>query len=44
MTHATPWETGRFDTRKDARRLLFGRMYEDTAIERAAFAPGSRVF
>lgn len=44
MTRATPWESGRFDTRRGPQRILFGRMYEDAAIELAAFTPGSRVF
>jgi S-adenosylmethionine:diacylglycerol 3-amino-3-carboxypropyl transferase len=44
MTPATPWESGRFDTRGGPRKILFGRMYEDVAIELEAFAPGSRVF
>jgi S-adenosylmethionine:diacylglycerol 3-amino-3-carboxypropyl transferase len=39
----TPWERGRFDARPGPRRLLFGRMYEDPAIELAAFRPGGRV-
>lgn len=41
---ATPWESGRFDTRGRGKQILFGRMYEDAAIEVAAFAPGTRVF
>jgi S-adenosylmethionine:diacylglycerol 3-amino-3-carboxypropyl transferase len=40
----TPWERGRFDARGGPRKILFGRMYEDPAIELAAFAPGGRVF
>ncbi len=44
MTRATPWEAGRFDARSESQRLLFGHMYEDSAIESEAFAPGSRVF
>ena len=48
MAPATPWESGRFDTRGGRKKILFGRMYEDAAIELAAFtpalAPGSRVF
>lgn len=46
MTAATPWESGRFDTRGGPKKILFGRMYEDAAIELAAFANavGSRVF
>jgi len=44
LSTATPWESGRFDTRAGPRKVLFGQMYEDVAIERAAFAPGARVF
>ena len=44
MTPATPWESGRFDTRGGPKKLLFGRMYEDAAIELEAFVPGARVF
>jgi S-adenosylmethionine:diacylglycerol 3-amino-3-carboxypropyl transferase len=40
----TAWEAGRFDAAKGLPRVLFGRMYEDPAIERAAFPPGGRVF
>lgn len=40
----TPWERGRFDARRGPSKVLFGRMYEDAAVERAAFRPGSRVF
>jgi S-adenosylmethionine:diacylglycerol 3-amino-3-carboxypropyl transferase len=44
MNASTPWEAGRFDRRAGPRKVLFGQMYEDTAIERAAFRPGARVF
>jgi S-adenosylmethionine:diacylglycerol 3-amino-3-carboxypropyl transferase len=44
VTAATPWTAGRFDARVGPKRILFGRMYEDADIERAAFAPGGRVF
>ena len=44
MTAATAWTAGRFDARVGPKRILFGRMYEDADIERAAFAPGGRVF
>jgi S-adenosylmethionine:diacylglycerol 3-amino-3-carboxypropyl transferase len=44
MTRETPWEAGRFDAKDGGKRILFGRMYEDAAIEEAAFAPGGRVF
>jgi S-adenosylmethionine:diacylglycerol 3-amino-3-carboxypropyl transferase len=40
----TPWERGRFDARSGPSKVLFGRMYEDAAIECDAFRPGSRVF
>ena len=41
---ATDWERGRLDARRGPHELLFGRMYEDTAIELGAFRPGGRVF
>jgi len=41
---ATPWASGRFDTKVGPRKVLFGRMYEDVAIEASAFTPGDRVF
>ena len=41
---ATPWARGRFDAREGRSRVLFGRMYEDAAIELEAFRPGGRVF
>ncbi len=44
MTSTTPWESGRFDARRGRQKLLFGRMYEDAAIELGAFAPGRRIF
>lgn len=44
MSQATVWTAGRFDARPGPERVLFGRMYEDTAIERAAFRPAGRVF
>lgn len=44
MTPSTPWEAGRFDQKAGPKRLLFGRMYEDPAIERGAFRPGGRIF
>jgi len=40
---STPWERGRFDARSGPKKVLFGQMYEDTAIELATFAPGGRV-
>jgi S-adenosylmethionine:diacylglycerol 3-amino-3-carboxypropyl transferase len=39
---ATAWRAGAFERR--AGQLLFGRMYEDPAIELAHFPPRSRVF
>jgi S-adenosylmethionine:diacylglycerol 3-amino-3-carboxypropyl transferase len=43
-TAMTPWQKGRLDARGGPKRILFGRMYEDPEIERAAFTPGGRVF
>lgn len=40
----TPWASGRLDDRTDGAQVLFGRMYEDAAIESRVFAPGTRVF
>jgi S-adenosylmethionine:diacylglycerol 3-amino-3-carboxypropyl transferase len=40
----TAWQAGRFDARIGSRGILFGRMYEDPAIERAVFRPGGRIF
>jgi len=40
----TPWEAGRFDAKRGPKKILFGRMYEDAAIEAAAFTPGGRIF
>lgn len=44
MTAATAWQAGRFDARVGPKKILFGRMYEDAEIERAAFRAGGRVF
>jgi S-adenosylmethionine:diacylglycerol 3-amino-3-carboxypropyl transferase len=44
VTAATAWTTGRFDAQVGPKRILFGRMYEDVEIERAAFRPGGRMF
>jgi S-adenosylmethionine:diacylglycerol 3-amino-3-carboxypropyl transferase len=44
VTLDTAWHAGRFDARTGPQRVLFGRMYEDTAIERSALPPGGRVF
>jgi S-adenosylmethionine:diacylglycerol 3-amino-3-carboxypropyl transferase len=41
---ARVWERGRLDARQGARQILFGRMYEDAAIEVAAFRERSRIF
>ena len=41
---AHPFRRGRLDDRDGPAELLFGRMVEDAAIERAAIPPGSRVF
>jgi len=43
-TAVTVWQRGRLDARIGPRQVLFGRMYEDPAIELDAFRPGSRVF
>jgi S-adenosylmethionine:diacylglycerol 3-amino-3-carboxypropyl transferase len=40
----TPWRAGRLDARRGRQKLLFGRVYEDSAIERSAFPPGGKVF
>ncbi len=40
----TAWDRGRFDARRGPRKLLFGRMHEDSSIELEAFPPGTRVF
>ena len=42
-TAVTVWQRGRLDARVGPRQVLFGRMYEDAAIELDAFRPGSRV-
>jgi S-adenosylmethionine:diacylglycerol 3-amino-3-carboxypropyl transferase len=44
MTIDTAWEHGRFDAGRGPRKILFGRMYEDTAIELDAFRSAERVF
>jgi len=44
MALGTAWEAGRLDAGRGPPRVLFGRMYEDPAVERAAFRPGGRVF
>jgi S-adenosylmethionine:diacylglycerol 3-amino-3-carboxypropyl transferase len=40
----TPWKAGRFDQAGGPKKILFGRVYEDVAIELEAFPPGARVF
>jgi hypothetical protein len=40
----TAWRNGRFRAARGPRKLLFGRMYEDSAIELRAFQPGGRIF
>jgi S-adenosylmethionine:diacylglycerol 3-amino-3-carboxypropyl transferase len=40
----TAWQSGRLHSRSGPHRLLFGRMYEDVEIERAAFEGKRRVF
>ena len=44
MAGETPWEAGRFDARRGRQKILFGRMYEDAAIEESAFPAGGHVF
>jgi S-adenosylmethionine:diacylglycerol 3-amino-3-carboxypropyl transferase len=44
MSVGTQWQTGRLDAARGSQRLLFGQMYEDVEIERAAFRDGDRVF
>lgn len=44
MAPATPWASGRLDRRTGPKKILFGRMYEDAAVELEAFAPGTPVF
>lgn len=41
---ATAWQNSRFDARAGPRRLLFGLMHEDSAIELGAFPPPGRIF
>ena len=44
MSVTTAYSAGRFDSRAGPKRILFGRMYEDTEIERVSFQPGGRLF
>jgi S-adenosylmethionine:diacylglycerol 3-amino-3-carboxypropyl transferase len=39
----TAWQQGRFDQRRGPRLVLFGRMYEDAAIESSVFKAGGRI-
>lgn len=41
---STAWAAGRLGAKSGSQRLLFGRMYEDVAIEKAAFSGKGRVF
>ena len=43
LTASTAWVHGRFDGRQGPKKVLFGRVYEDSAIELGAFKPGGRV-
>ena len=43
MHAATHWASGRLDGLHGPRRVLFGRVYEDSAIELGAFEPGGRI-
>ena len=40
----TAWRGGRIDRRAGGPELLFGQMYEDSAVELDAFGPGGRIF
>jgi S-adenosylmethionine:diacylglycerol 3-amino-3-carboxypropyl transferase len=42
--HTTPWQHGRFDAGSGPSKILFGRMYEDPAIELGVFPRGGRIF
>ncbi len=44
VDHGTPWAAGRFDAKRGPQQILFGRMYEDAAIEERAFPSGGRIF
>lgn len=44
MKAETVWQAGRLGSSKGPGRLLFGRMYEDAEMERAAFQNRERVF
>jgi S-adenosylmethionine:diacylglycerol 3-amino-3-carboxypropyl transferase len=38
------WRAGRLDARSGPTKLMFGRVYEDSAIEERAFPSGGRIF
>ncbi|NND70554.1 MAG: DUF3419 family protein [Rhodothermales bacterium] len=40
---STSWQSGRLDSRKGPGQVLFGRMYEDAAIEQDVFAGRDRI-
>ena len=40
----TAWKNGRFRAARGPRKLLFGYMHEDSAIELRAFQPGGHIF
>ena len=40
----TAWESSRFDGCTGARKLLFGCMHEDVAVELVSFPPGGHIF
>jgi S-adenosylmethionine:diacylglycerol 3-amino-3-carboxypropyl transferase len=44
VSEASPWRRGRLDARAGPSELLFGRMYEDRAIELEVLPAGGRVF
>ncbi len=44
MKAETAWNAGRLDASTGSRRLLFGQMYEDAEVERAAFSGNRRIF
>src|SRR5919201_730531 len=44
VSEASPWRRGRLAARAGPPELLFGRMYEDRAIELDVFVAGGRVF
>lgn len=41
---SSSWSRGRLDARTGPGHLLFGRMYEDAALELRLFPPGGRIF